>query len=502
MKEPGYRYSQGGKYDFILPTLLVLWGCAFLVFTGLGVAYRYNLSIPLYILLIAGWVILLGMGIFMIVTAQKARDYSKLLSHRLDTMEALQRISLDLVSVLDLDTVLTSIAQRTAKYLDAGICYLTLFDLDKMLLRVTAQSDGLPNLIGLEVEMTEGVAGAVYASGEPRIINDYLHWERHIPDITNYDAFLGVPLKWQGKIIGVLSIGDYAKRRIFTDADAWLLGPFADLASIAINNAQIYGEKKRLSEELSRRDEIKSKLLAETENELVQKAFQLQGLLNRMTQLQEAERARIARDMHDSITQLILGGVYATQAAIQGLEKNNLSSAKENMEMVRLFLRQVEGEIRETIRNLRPVVLDAKGIAPAIQQYSDDFSDLTGIGCTFVQTGEPFDLSDEKELAVYRIVQEAMRNILTHANARQVTVRADYSPDRLQVCVADDGLGFDISAISEKPTDHFGLIGMRERAESIGASIKIITHPGEGTQVLLDVPIAPPSEPIEAERYG
>ncbi len=502
MRETAGPYSRGGRYGFVLPTVLVLWACAFVVFTALGVAYRYNLSIPLYILLIGGWVVLLALGIFLIATAIKAGDYSKLLTQRLDTMEALHRISLDLVSVLDLDTVLTSIAQRAAKYLDADICYLTLFDLDKKLLRVTAQSDGSPNLIGLEVEMTEGVAGAVYASGDPQIINDYLHWEHHIPSITTYDAFLGVPLKWKGKIIGVLSIGDYAKRRMFNEGDAWLLGPFADLASIAINNAQIYGEKKSLSEELARRDEIKSKLLADTETELIQKAFQLQGLLNRMTQLQEAERARIARDMHDSTTQLILGGVYATQAALQGLEKNNLVSAKENMEMVRLFLRQVEGEIRETIRNLRPVVLDAKGISPAIKQYAEDFSDLTGVSCSFELTGEPAELSDDKELAVYRIIQEAMQNILTHANAKTVTVRIDYSPQRMQVFVADDGLGFDISAISEKPADHFGLIGMRERAESIGASIKIVTHPGEGTQVVLDVPIPHRAEPVEAERYG
>jgi len=480
-----------------MPALIIFLGISFIIYISLPpLAWVY--STRQFILVILGvcaaCAVLIG---FTLVWFKKIEISWNETGLRLNTMEAFYAIALDIVSQLDQEQVLASIAQRAATYLGSESCYLSQYDQDRNVIRVVAQSNCLPNLIGLEFPRGEGVAGAVIDTGQPLIMNNYQNWDKHLPQLNSYyDAFVGVPLLWKGNIIGTLSIGDHAKRRTFTDFDAWLLHPFADLASIAINNARMFSELKRFSEELARRDAIKTNQLAATEDELIQKADQLRGLVKRMTQLQEAERARIARDMHDSITQIILGAMYATQAAVQGVD-SNAQLAKENMRMVQYFLRQIEGEIRETIQNLRPLILDNQGVVQALKQHVEHITDLTGIECTFDLKGLPVQFIEDVEVAIYRIVQEALQNVVAHANAGKVAVRMDFSSDNVLIEVADDGLGFTLSDVYARSKDQFGLIGMRERAESIGASFEIHTRPGEGTKMILVVPISAIRETVE-----
>lgn len=409
---------------------------------------------------------------------------------RFQAMMALHETSLDIVSRLDSQQVLQAILQRAAALLNAQGGSLGIYEPETNLVRKISLYNMPSKFEGVAVPLGEGVAGKVVETGEPLIVNDYLQWEGHSKTFADapYDAVIGVPLRWQGEVIGCLDVLDRGERRPFNKGDVWLLSSFADLASIAIKNAELYSEVKALSEELEQRVARRTEQLAAAQAELAQKADQLQALLSKTIRLQEAERARIARDMHDSTTQLILGALYATQAAREGLE-TNLSAARENMTMVQQFLQQIEAEIRQTIRDLRPLILDAEGVVPALNQYVERYQRLTKVLCPLRVTGTPVRLPGEVEVAIYRIVQEALQNVAAHASANHVCVGIHFDSHSVRVTVEDDGCGFDAAGLTGRADGRFGLIGMRERAWNIGARLQVHSMPQQGTRVVLDIPI-------------
>lgn len=423
------------------------------------------------------------------IAMENARHFKET-RRRFQAMTALHETSLDIVSHLDSQQVLQAILRRAADLLEAQGGSLGVYEPEANLVRKIALHNLPSKYQGAMLPLGEGVAGVVVETGEPLIVNDYLEWEEHSETFVDspYDAVIGVPLRWQGEIIGCLDVLDRGERRPFVEEDIWLLSSFADLASIAIKNAELYSEVKALSEELEQRVARRTAQLAEAQTELAQKADQLQALLSKTIDLQEKERARIARDMHDGTTQLILGALYATQAAREGLD-SNLSAAQEHMAMVQQFLQRIEGEIRQTIHDLRPPILDAKGIVPALKQYVDHYEDLTETPCALRVTGSPVRLSDEAEVAIYRIVQEALQNVAAHAEASTVSVGVRFDSETVRVTVADDGCGFDLAEISHRGEGHFGLIGMRERAGNVGAELQVHSEPGQGTRLELHVPI-------------
>lgn len=410
---------------------------------------------------------------------------------RFQAMTALHETSLDIVSRLDSRQVLEAILQRAADLLDAQGGTLGIYEPETNLVRKIAIYNLPSKYQGATLPLGAGVAGKVVETGEPLIVNGYLQWEGHSETFadTPYDAVIGVPLHWQGEIIGCLDVLDRDERRPFREGDIWVLSAFADLASIAIKNADLYSEVKALSEELEQRVVIRTQQLTAAQVELAQKAEQLQALLSKTIHLQEEERARIARDMHDSTTQLILGALYATQAARDGFDIN-LSAARENMAMVQQFLQQIEAEIRQTIRDLRPIILDAEGVVPALKQYVDQYKELTKTSCTLRVTGTPLRLTGEAEVAIYRIVQEALQNVAAHAKAHSVCVGIHFVSRAVCVTVEDDGRGFDLVNVSHQGDGHFGLIGMRERAWNIGAHLQVDSTSGQGTRVVLQVPVS------------
>lgn len=404
-------------------------------------------------------------------------------------MESLQHVALDVASELDLGQVLQRIARCAATLTGAASGFVFEYDPAREVVRIAAEWNTTRDLVGTEFSLGQGIASEVLKSGRPLVVNSYGSWSKrtNVDGKKYYEKAAGVPLQWRGKTIGTLTVANKPQQADFTDLDAWLLRPFADLASLAVTNARMYGEIKVLNEELARRDASKSEQLFETRDALRHKAKQLEGLVNRMTSLQEAERSRIARDMHDGATQLILGAVYATQAASQAISTDP-DKAREHMSMVQQFLRQAEIEIRTTIWALRPLALDDRGIILALRQYVDRYRDVTGLDCSFEVTGCPVRLDAIAETAAFRIVQEALQNVVVHARASCVTVGVHFASDCVRIAVEDDGIGFDPSA-SDRDYVHFGVIGMRERAEGVGAILQLTSEPGAGTRLILDLPV-------------
>lgn len=408
---------------------------------------------------------------------------------RFQAMSALHETSLDIVSRLDSQQVLQAILQRAADLLDARGGSLGIYEPQSGLVRKIAIHNLPDKYLGATLPLGSGVAGKVVETGKPLIVNDYMKWEGRSETFTDspFDALIGVPLRWQGEVIGCLDVLDQGERRPFIEDDIWLLSSFADLASLAIKNAELYSEVKGLTQELEHRVVKRTEQLAAAQAELAQKADQLQALLNMTINLQEEERARIARDMHDSTTQLILGALYSAKAAGEAVETNP-AAARQMMTMIQQFLQQIEAEIRQTIRDLRPLILDAEGVVPALKQYVDRYQELAP-PCIFRVTGEPARLPRETEVAIYRIVQEALQNVSAHAWAKSASVTLHFDSDMVRATVEDDGCGFDPAEVLHQIDGQFGLIGMQERAGNIGASLQVHSSPGQGTRVVLDVPI-------------
>ena len=419
-------------------------------------------------------------------------------NQKLQALEGVYATALNIVSQLDIDQLLGSIVNRCVELTGAHGGYLGLYDEDKDIVRISVTYPPKLEETGMEIKRGEGLSWEVIEKGQIKILNNYLEWKNHIPQTREvpYDAVIGIPLLWQHKVIGAIMVVHWSKQKRFTEFDAWLLHPFANLDSIAINNAIKYGTVTHLSHELAQRDAQKTVQLDQTRDELFQKNIQLQDLINRMTQIQEMERSRIAMDMYDSTTQLILGALYTTQAAIEGVSSNP-ASARKNMTMVQNFLHKIEKDIHQTIQNLRPQILDNQGFVQALKQHTDRYSEMTGKRCNFKIEGTYTHLPEVTELTIYRIVQEALQNAATNNPTSQIDIVISCSTQNIQVVVEDLGKGYDLS--NNLPIGYSGLAGMRERAEGIGATLKISSQPGQGTRMELTVP-NPEAEVRQVER--
>ncbi|MFY9264257.1 MAG: sensor histidine kinase [Solirubrobacterales bacterium] len=196
-------------------------------------------------------------------------------------------------------------------------------------------------------------------------------------------------------------------------------------------------------------------------------------------QAQESERARVARDLHDEANQALTAVILRLEAAAQSAPP----SLAEEINEAKALAGQAMEELLEVVRRLRPTTLDL-GLRNAISAHVNDFGDRSGIDVKFSYSGESrHRLGDDRELAVYRVVQEALSNIAQHADASHVEVRLSVA-DSIRLQVTDDGKGFDATA----PTRRIGITGMRERALLMDGKIEIASTPGEGTTLTMELP--------------
>ncbi len=204
--------------------------------------------------------------------------------------------------------------------------------------------------------------------------------------------------------------------------------------------------------------------------------------------LQEEERRRIARDLHDGPVQNIANIVLRLDLCEKLLKKDPNLLSNELGEL-KSIARDCLEEIRKFIYDLRPMALDDLGFAAAMRQYAKAFSKRTGIDIDANISSSLPRLKSDYELAMFRIAQEALNNTYKHSGAGKAAIRVDSSDNRIILCIKDDGKGFKfeetIKTLSAK--QKFGLVSMRERAELMGADIEITTSPGKGTSVTLTV---------------
>lgn len=249
------------------------------------------------------------------------------------------------------------------------------------------------------------------------------------------------------------------------------------LARIAADNA-----------ELERRVADRTQELARLNDELRAREEARHQLLRKVISAQEDERKRIARELHDetgqTLTALALRLDLAHAAAAHGPAEPAVAEA-------RALARRSLDELHRLMHDLRPSVLDDLGVCAGLRWYADRHLTRHGVSVRFEVADWPDRLPPELETAVFRAAQEAMTNVKRHARAEHVLVQCGLQDGHLVIEIEDDGEGFDPSAMTPRPGEArgLGLMGMRERIELFGGSVTFDAEPGEGTRVLISVPV-------------
>jgi two-component system, NarL family, sensor histidine kinase UhpB len=220
----------------------------------------------------------------------------------------------------------------------------------------------------------------------------------------------------------------------------------------------------------------------------------LRALSLEVLSAQEEERKRIARELHDETSQS-LASLLISLERIDAAIPDDLPHLKDRLRAARALTTRSLDDLRSVVADLRPLVLDDLGLAPAIRWYATDRLEPEGIDVTVEADVDLPRLPASVETAVFRIAQEAISNVLNHADASQVRIRLARRRD-LELEVDDDGVGFD--AAEPVPPDgrqHMGLFGIRERAAALGGKASVESSPGEGTRVRVAIPLYAPEGP-------
>ena len=276
-----------------------------------------------------------------------------------------------------------------------------------------------------------------------------------------------VPIEAAGGRVGVLGV--MSQRRRLSADDLSLLAGVAHQLAVALENIRHYQDEKRALSELRQAQE------------------DLVGYLRLATEAQEEERKRLARELHDDTIQSLV--VIKTKLDALTTHPRTSNLTRERLDAVKLMVEAAVDNVRRFSRDLRPSILDDLGLVHAIDWLVADLVRRTAIHAHLDVEGEAERLSADVEVAVYRIVQEALRNVEKHARAGSTVVTLTFGSAGLTMRVVDDGQGFDPAGCrgGRNGGTGLGLLGMQERARLIGGRLQIDSQPERGTSVCLEL---------------
>lgn len=301
-----------------------------------------------------------------------------------------------------------------------------------------------------------GILAAMLHETTPQRLDDvrdfpsFEGWPRQHPVMRD---FIGMPVMDGEEILGALFLANKQcdkrpeERHRFTQEDEDLLRILADHAAIALTNARLYERSRELT---------------------------LVG-----------ERARIAHELHDAVSQKLFSLRLTAQAAT-ALVDTDPARAKEQLREVAGLAREAADELRAVVVELRPAALEDDGLVATLRTQADVLNRVHAAKVTF-EARAVRALPASQEEVVLRVAQEAMHNALRHARARQVDVRLEGRGKSVRLRVGDDGQGFDPDSVRTAGR-HFGLASMRDRAGAVGGRLDVRSAPGRGTVIELEVP--------------
>jgi signal transduction histidine kinase len=296
---------------------------------------------------------------------------------------------------------------------------------------------------------THGLLGAMLTSPVPYRTTDIRRdprfrgwWPAAHPQMR---SFLGVPIVANSGIVGALYLTDKVGAPEFDEADQQLIEMLSVHAALAIEKTRLYERSRELS--------------------IVE------------------ERNRLARELHDSVTQKLFGVTLTAESAATVVERDP-KEARQQLHRLQQLAREAMEELRSLIFELRPPEVETEGLATALRKHVDVLQRVHDVEINVDCATAPRDAGDPE---ILRVAQEALQNALRHAQAEHVDVRLTADNGHLRLDVADDGAGFDPADPSLR-SQHLGLTSMEERARALGGRLTIASKPGEGTTVTLEVP--------------
>jgi signal transduction histidine kinase/PAS domain-containing protein len=350
---------------------------------------------------------------------------------------------------LDLETILKNSLDRVLTVIGSKVGAVHLYDEASGVLRLAAQR-GISQRLATTIDavpVENGLAGWVIEHGQPLVVPDVANGLRPLLALPggSLQAYVGAPIRAKGRVLGALSVVGEAGRP-FKDNEVSLLSSIADQVGVAVENARLYQQAEQLA--------------------VVR------------------ERERLARELHDSVTQSLYSLMLLADAGWKLMEAGDLERVRGYLERLGEISQQALKEMRLLVYELRPLVLKREGLAGALQQRLDAVEKRAGMDVRLLVEGE-VELPSPVEEELYRIAQEALNNTLKHAAATSVTVNVRGKRNRVELRVVDNGVGFDPDAMSDQ--GGMGLVSMRERAEKLGGVLAVLSAPGEGTRVIVEV---------------
>jgi signal transduction histidine kinase len=372
---------------------------------------------------------------------------------RENAFAAMSDVVLAIAGELRLDAVLDRLVHAARELVDARYAALGIPDedgteFDQFL--HAGMSDDLVAELG-PLPRTHGMLGAMLADPRPFRTDDITQDPRFRgwwPDAHPLmRSFLGVPIVAKGDIIGAFYLTEKESATAFDGADEKVITVLAAHAAIAIENARLFEASRELS--------------------VIE------------------ERNRLARELHDAMTQNLFS-LSLTAEAAGGLVRTDPARAETEIDHVRRLARETQAELRSLIFELRPPRLEADGLVATVGKDLEVLGRAHGLKADLRVDGTP-ELASRVEVELYRIVQEALNNAVRHARAESVVVDVHATDGTVTITVRDDGVGFDPAARAIRER-RLGLTSMRERAESLGGTLTIETAPRSGTTVRVEVP--------------
>jgi two-component system nitrate/nitrite sensor histidine kinase NarX len=258
-------------------------------------------------------------------------------------------------------------------------------------------------------------------------------------DAEGMRSFVLFPIQVAGDTFGLSLLG-FTEPHVFTEEERRVFLALVQRASLAIENAQLYERAQELAA--------------------------------------VEERQRLARELHDAVTQTLFSASLISEA-LPDLWKSDPDQGQQLLQTLRQLSRGALAEMRTLLMELRPAALADADLKDLMRQLAQAVTGREGIPVT-VTVEEPGDLPPDVRVALYRIAQEALNNVVKHAEANAAHVRLRSPPGQVELQISDDGRGFDPQSV---PSDCLGLGIMHERAAAIGARLEIESEPGQGTQI-------------------
>lgn len=293
-------------------------------------------------------------------------------------------------------------------------------------------------------------------------------WDTESEEIDALELALFCPITRKGNLIGILGLSRKQSNRPYSNEDVDLLTTMATEAAIVMENAMMLDNLK-------------------------EQQAHVEHLLAQTVLAQEEERKRISIELHDSVAQWLVGASYRMQVCNVLLSGNDSEEAQSELAEIENTIDRSVKEIRRVMSGLHPPALEELGLVHSLRQLLEGLKP-DGVAYHFETEGEPMRLPAGSELAIYRVVQEALNNVRKHSEASAVVLKLRFEPEMVSVEIHDNGQGFNLSKTMRGAVSvgHMGLLGMRERAGMLGGTMKIRTKQGVGTSITLTLPVTMP----------